>query len=200
MLFNVMRPLAPADQQRAIELEPRLSPVELDVASSELTSSDSGENKNVVEPLTAEQSATQFSREILEMIGSNDTQQSHVLKVLKIASRYYTNQAGQRMPTSMWKMKKHSHYKPSNTTRIHPVCAVDHPSKPGTTTCPPPCGLTLLTRWPRGLVLPDLADRLLRMFAQPVIAEAFLYASTREAGTRRQAEREREREREREHN
>ena len=130
--------------------------------------------------LTVEEKEKQFSREVLELMGSNDVQQTHILKVLAIASRFYDGVEGEPMPTTVWHLKKKAGYVASSSTAVHPVCVNDHAHSPGVTTCH--CGLSLVTRWPRGIVVPDVAERVRRMFAQPDIAKAFLYATTREAG------------------
>ena len=129
-------------------------------------------------PSDREGKEKQFSREILELMGSNDVRQTHILKVLAIASRFYGGVEGEPMPTTIWHLKKKAGYVPSTSTVVHPVCGNDHVHRFGTTRCH--CGLTLMTRWPRGIVVPDVGDRVRRMFAQPKIAEAFLYATTRE--------------------
>ena len=125
----------------------------------------------------------QFAQEVLELIGGNDVQQAHVLKVLRAVKVYYGPclSPGNECPDSMYMLKKHAGYTPSQSTALLPVCAHDHPNLATASTCAiPTCGAELHTRWPRRMVHLNIVERFGRLMSIPTVAKAFQYAVDRE--------------------
>ena len=123
----------------------------------------------------------QFAKEVLELIGGNDVQQAHVLKVLRAVKVYYGPCLSpvNECPDSMYMLKKHAGYTPSQSTALLPVCAHDHPNLATASTCAT-CGADLHTRWPRRMVHLNIVDRFGRLMSIPMVAKAFQYAVDRE--------------------
>ena len=123
----------------------------------------------------------QFAKEVLELIGGNDVQQAHVLKVLRAVKAYYgpSLQPGNVCPDSMYMLKKHAGYTPSKSTNLLPVCALDHPNLAEANTCAT-CFAALHTRWPRRMVHLNIVERFSRLMAIPLVAKAFQYAVVRD--------------------
>ena len=123
----------------------------------------------------------QFAKEVLELIGGNDVQQAHVLKVLRAVKVYYGPclSPGNECPDSMYMLKKHAGYTPSQSTALLPVCAHDPPNLVTASTCAT-CGADLHTRWPRRMVHLNIVDRFGRLMSIPMVAKAFQYAVDRE--------------------
>ena len=132
--------------------------------------------------VSASERRKQFAKEVLELIGGNDVQQAHVLKVLRAVKVFYGPSLGPELvcPDSMYMLKKHAGYTPSKATGLIPVCALDHPNLAAASTCATPgCGADLHTRWPRRMVHLNIVERFGRLMSIPLVAEAFQYACSR---------------------
>lgn len=125
----------------------------------------------------------QFSKEILEFIGANDVNQTHVIKILRTVRAHFgpCSETGIVCPVTMWKLKKHAGYSASKGTTLLRLCAEDHPNPADSTTCAT-CALPLHTRWPRRMVHLDIVERMSRLMSVAPVAQAFLYAHGREPG------------------
>ena len=122
----------------------------------------------------------QFAKEVLELIGGNDVQQAHVLKVLRAVKAYYgpSLQPGNVCPDSMYMLKKHAGYTPSKSTNLLPVCTLDHPNLATTSTCAT-CSASLHTCWPRRMVHLNIVERFGRLMDIPLVVKAFQNAVVR---------------------
>ena len=125
----------------------------------------------------------QFSKEILEFIGANDVNQTHVIKILRTVRAHLgrCSETGIVCPVTLYTLKKHAGYTPSAGTSLLRLCTQDHPNLPDAANCST-CTSKVLTRWPRRMVYVDVVDRLTRLMAVAAIAKAFQYAHDREPG------------------
>ena len=81
-----------------------LSSSDVDQTASDVHSSTDDDDPVPEAPtLTVEEKQKQCSRELLELLGSNDVQETHILKVLAIVDRYTENNI---VPTSVYKLKQ----------------------------------------------------------------------------------------------
>ena len=92
----------------------------------------------------------QFSKEILEFIGANDVNQTHVIKILRTVRAHLgrCSETGIVCPVTLYTLKKHAGYTPSTGTSLLRLCAKDHPNLPDAANCAK-CDMQLVTRWPR---------------------------------------------------
>jgi hypothetical protein len=125
----------------------------------------------------------QFSKEILEFIGANDVNQTHVIKILRTVRAHFgpCAETGIECPATLYSLKKHAGYTASNGTVLLRLCAQDHPNPADASYCAT-CDLPLHTRWPRRMVHIDIAERLGRLMSVQAIAKSFMYAHDREPG------------------
>ena len=134
-------------------------------------------------PRSGPERLRQFSKEILEFIGANDVNQTHVIKILRTVRAHFgpCSETGIVCPVTLYNLKKHAGYSASKGTVLLRLCAKDHPNPSDSTTCAT-CALSLEQRWPRRMVHIDIVDRLSRLMSVPAVAQAFLYAHDREPG------------------
>jgi hypothetical protein len=125
----------------------------------------------------------QFSKEILEFIGANDVNQTHVLKILRTVRAHFgaCSETGIVCPVTLYNLKKHAGYSASHGTTLLRLCAQDHPNPAESATCST-CAIPLHTRWPRRMVHLDIVERLSRLMSVAPVAQAFLYAHDRDPG------------------
>ncbi len=116
---------------------PDESPLADALDSSDEEASDADE----LPPRTDEHSGSarvqQFSKEILELIGSNDVNQTHVLKVLRAVHKYFgrSMEPGVACPATLYSLKKMAGYNPTKAVVLLPLCGKDHPNADGAAVC-----------------------------------------------------------------
>ena len=155
----------------------------VDSCVEDASDADVGEEQPIVKAVSGAERLQQFSKEILEFIGANDVNQTHVIKILRTVRAHFgpCSETGIVCPVTLYNLKKHAGYTASKGTTLLRLCAQDHPNPAAGATCST-CALPLHTRWPRRMVHIALAERLSRLMSVVTIAKAFMYAHDREPG------------------
>ena len=168
---------ASSEEDKSMEV-PVVDPCDEDASDEDVV-----EEQSTGTARTGPQRLQQFSKEILEFIGANDVNQTHVLKILRTVRAHFgpCSETGIVCPVTLWKLKKHAGYTASRGTTLLRLCAQDHPNPASNATCST-CTMPLNTRWPRRMVHIDLAERLSRLMSVAPVARAFMYAHDREPG------------------
>jgi hypothetical protein len=135
--------------------------------------------------LAAAQMEVMVCRETLSLVADNDLSQTGAVKLLGVLHHYYTPLLPPEceIPHTLHMLKKKAGMVGSSSLLLD-VCHADHHVYDETderTKCPR-CWLPRKTKTPHQLLVPDVADRLRRMFAVPELAKAFRYPKTREKG------------------